>query len=141
VAEEGETTGKSPVRLRLARVAVFHFVCLGWLFFRADTVGDAFRMLGGLGNLAWQPEYLTALKFLVLFTVPLFLLDLRMERHAEEYPFEKTALRTGAAPTLPGMSLPARASYRRRVAVAGGALLLVALFAGSNADAFIYFQF
>jgi alginate O-acetyltransferase complex protein AlgI len=30
------------------RVATFHLVCLGWLFFRADSVGTAFQLLGRL---------------------------------------------------------------------------------------------
>jgi hypothetical protein len=29
-------------------VLVFHFVCLAWIFFRADTFGDAWAMLTGL---------------------------------------------------------------------------------------------
>ncbi|MDA8341968.1 MAG: MBOAT family protein [Actinomycetota bacterium] len=32
-------------RVALARFATFQFVCLGWLFFRADTVGVAWTML------------------------------------------------------------------------------------------------
>ena len=39
---------------------------------------------------SWQPEYLVAIKFLVLFGIPLFLLDLLLEMRDEEYVFEKT---------------------------------------------------
>jgi len=28
------------------RLATFHFVCLGWVFFRAESLGDAFSVLG-----------------------------------------------------------------------------------------------
>jgi alginate O-acetyltransferase complex protein AlgI len=31
-----------------ARVATFHLVCLGWVFFRADSIGSAFEVLGRL---------------------------------------------------------------------------------------------
>jgi alginate O-acetyltransferase complex protein AlgI len=31
-----------------ARIVTFHLVCLGWVFFRADSIGSAFRMLGRL---------------------------------------------------------------------------------------------
>ena len=30
------------------RLATFHFVCLGWIFFRAESIGDAFDVLGRL---------------------------------------------------------------------------------------------
>lgn len=125
-----------------ARVAIFHFVCLGWLFFRANTAGDAFAILAALRHWDWRPEYLTALQFLALFSLPLFLLDLRMARHAEEYPFENGARDRGRALTAAVTAIPLRkASYRRRIAVAICALLIVALFAGSNPNAFLYFQF
>jgi hypothetical protein len=122
------------------RILVFHFVCLAWVFFRAESVSEAFALLAGLGRLDWRPEYATALQFLVLFTVPLFLLDLRMERYGEEYPFENAVPRGMDAAPAAGRPVP-KTSYRRRVAVAACAFLIVALFAGSNPNAFIYFQF
>jgi alginate O-acetyltransferase complex protein AlgI len=41
-----EPTGRS--RVAWARFVTFQVVCLGWLFFRADTVGNAFTMLSRL---------------------------------------------------------------------------------------------
>ena len=35
-------------RVAWARFVTFQVVCLGWLFFRADTLGDAFAMLSRL---------------------------------------------------------------------------------------------
>ena len=36
---------------RIARVLLtFHLVCLGWVFFRAESAGHAFAMLGALGD-------------------------------------------------------------------------------------------
>ena len=119
----------SSVTIWLKRVALFHFVCFGWLFFRASSVHEAFHWLGGLAHFGWKAQYIPAALYLLLFTVPLFWLDLRMERYEEEYPFQKLALTN------------AKASYQWRVAVAGGALLIIALLAGSNPNAFIYFQF
>ncbi|HEV2361300.1 MAG TPA: hypothetical protein VGS21_06345, partial [Acidimicrobiales bacterium] len=34
------------------RIATFHYVCLGWVFFRAVSVGSAFTLLGRLFT-AW----------------------------------------------------------------------------------------
>jgi alginate O-acetyltransferase complex protein AlgI len=127
--EDPAVRSPSPLPTWVARIVLFHFICFGWLFFRADSVGEAFSLLAGLGHLAWRPEYRTAFQFLLMFSLPLFLLDLRMERAGEEYPFEKAAR---------GYE---QASYRRRIAVATCALVLVALLAASESNAFIYFQF
>jgi D-alanyl-lipoteichoic acid acyltransferase DltB (MBOAT superfamily) len=35
-------------RVFLARVLTFHLVCLGWVFFRAESLGSAFEVLGRL---------------------------------------------------------------------------------------------
>jgi hypothetical protein len=78
--------------------------------------------LSGLTNLAWQPEYFTALKFLALFSIPMFLMDLRLERNREEYIFQ-------------------RASPWVRTALGVSALAAIAMFSANQANAFIYFQF
>ena len=104
------------------RILVFNFVCLTWVFFRATSIHNAFVFLHGLTRLAWEPEYFTALKFLALFSIPMFLMDLRMERNQEEYVFQHTSpwFRTGL-----GFS----------------ALVAIAFFAANQANTFIYFQF
>jgi D-alanyl-lipoteichoic acid acyltransferase DltB (MBOAT superfamily) len=38
----------SPVAVLRARVVTFHLVCLGWVFFRADSMSSAFEVLGRL---------------------------------------------------------------------------------------------
>ncbi|MET0533086.1 MAG: hypothetical protein ABW171_02585, partial [Steroidobacter sp.] len=96
--------------------------CLSWVFFRALTVGDAFDMLSGIGTLTWIPEYGTAFAFLIAFTVPMFAIDLINERRGEEYLFER----------LPALG---------RAAVAMSLMVFAVIFAGSSANAFIYFQF
>ena len=104
------------------RVVIFHLVCLAWIFFRAESVGEAFYLLRGLGTVTWRPEFWIAFKFLVLFTVPLFVMDLVLERRSEEYVLERS-----------------RNLYR--VAFATSMLVLVTLFSGNQINAFIYFQF
>lgn len=104
------------------RILVFHVVCLSWIFFRAASVGDALDMLSGIGRIEWIPEYGTALLFLAAFTIPMFLIDLVNERRDEEYLFERVS------------AIP-------RAAVAMSLVLVSVMFAGSSANAFIYFQF
>jgi alginate O-acetyltransferase complex protein AlgI len=104
------------------RILVFHFVCLSWIFFRAESLGVAASMLRGLRTFAWQPEYLVALKFLALFVIPLFLVDLYLEHTGEEYVFQQRTPMT-------------------RVAMACVAVVLITFFSANQANAFIYFQF
>ena len=116
---------KSP-RLQIGtwpkRIILFHFVCLSWIFFRADSLRAAGRLLQGLGHWIWRPEYFVAFKFLALFVVPLFLIDLYLEHSQEEYLFERT-------------------TPLARVVVGCSALVLITFFSANQANAFIYFQF
>jgi D-alanyl-lipoteichoic acid acyltransferase DltB (MBOAT superfamily) len=43
---------ESPARVWVQRLVTFHIVCLGWVFFRADSVSSAFTLLGRLFT-AW----------------------------------------------------------------------------------------
>jgi D-alanyl-lipoteichoic acid acyltransferase DltB (MBOAT superfamily) len=104
------------------RIFLFNLVCLTWIFFRATSIHEALIFLGGLGRWEWRPEYLTACKFLVLFSVPMFLMDLRMEKYREEYIFQN------ASPWI-------------RTGLGFSALVAVAFFAANQASTFIYFQF
>ncbi len=106
----------------ISRIVVFHLVCLSWVFFRASSLAEAFRLLGGLHRWAWRPEYLTAFKFLAAFSIPLFVLDLLLEYRSEEYLFEMKR-----APM--------------RIALAMSMLVVLAFFAANQLNAFIYFQF
>jgi D-alanyl-lipoteichoic acid acyltransferase DltB (MBOAT superfamily) len=56
-----------PLAVARQRVATFHFVCLGWVFFRADSFGTAFRVLGRLVT-GWGvgPELVTPALLAVL---------------------------------------------------------------------------
>ena len=126
---EASTRGRSPMGRWARRVLVFHFVCFAWLFFRASSLSDVVHWLAGARTLAWSADYAGAAQFLTLFVLPLFLLDLRLERSGEEYPFESVS-----------GSLTAT-SYWRPVTLAACGLVLLALFAASQPNAFIYFRF
>jgi alginate O-acetyltransferase complex protein AlgI len=101
---------------------VFHLVCLTWVFFRANSVTEAWHLLGGLTLFEWRPEYGIAFRFLALFSVPLFVLDLLNEARNEEYVFERTY-------------------YPWRVATGLALMAVITLFSANQANAFIYFRF
>jgi D-alanyl-lipoteichoic acid acyltransferase DltB (MBOAT superfamily) len=106
----------------MKRILVFHFVCLTWIFFRAQSLSAAWTMLKGLGSWGWRPEFPAAFIFLAIFSIPLLLLDLYLESTGEEYCFESA-------------TVPSRIVF-------GLACALVIAFLGANqANAFIYFQF
>jgi D-alanyl-lipoteichoic acid acyltransferase DltB (MBOAT superfamily) len=104
------------------RILVFHFVCFGWIFFRATSFGAAWDYLRQFTNWAWRPTYLSALAYLAIFTLPLFAMDLRLESTGEEY-------------------LGQTARYRWQIAAAAAAVIAVAIFSQGESSAFIYFQF
>ena len=104
------------------RVLIFHFVCFTWVFFRASDVSSALQFLSGMLHWNWAPEYATAALFLALVTLPLFAMDVLLEKRQEEYAFERT-------------------SPQARLIVACVAVLALVLFSGNSAGAFIYFQF
>jgi alginate O-acetyltransferase complex protein AlgI len=109
------------------RIVIFHVVCVAWVFFRAESLAAAWRMLRGVTTWNWRPEYGVAATFLALFALLQFAMDLVLE-HAQsatphaEYPF-------------------AQWSITWRVAAAAAAVVATTMLAGSQANAFIYFQF
>jgi D-alanyl-lipoteichoic acid acyltransferase DltB (MBOAT superfamily) len=125
--EHGGTPDLTPERTLsigswVRRITIFHVVCLAWIFFRAQSLGEAVRFLSGVGSFAWRAEYGIAVKFLAFFVIPLFCIDLINEHRNEEYLFER---------------LP----ERRRIATAAVVFLGIACFTGNNLNAFFYFQF
>jgi alginate O-acetyltransferase complex protein AlgI len=104
------------------RIFIFHVVCFSWIFFRGESLGAAWAFIRGLAHWSWQPSYLAAAKFLIAFSLPLFMLDLYLEATGDEYLFE---------------SRP----HFQRVAVALTCVLAIVLFGANQANAFIYFQF
>jgi len=104
------------------RIFTFNLFCLSLAFFRAESLSAATQFLAGLSNFAWRSEYVSAFLMLSLFSVPLFVVDLLLEAGDLEYPF-------------------ANSSYAFRTALASAALVVLALFSGSNLNAFVYFRF
>ncbi len=112
----------SPAGLWVRRILVFHLVCAAWLFFRAASFAEAFGMIRVMGNLTWQPVHTYALVHLLCFAGPLFAMDLLLEQTQEEFVFEKR-----------------HELWRAAYAVA--MMCAVTLFAATQINAFIYFQF
>jgi len=106
----------------LRRIAVFSIVCLAWIFFREQSIGAAFHQLAGLAVWEWRPVYGVALRFLAVFSVLLFLVDLRLEKTGSEYLL-------GDQPLI------------QRVAVGIVACVFITLLGANQSNAFIYFQF
>jgi len=104
------------------RILTFNILCLSLAFFRATSLHAAGWFLAGISDFAWRPEYASAFFMLCLYAVPLFLIDLHLEATDQEYPF-------------------ANAPYAVRTALAASAFVALALFSGSNLNAFVYFQF
>ena len=104
------------------RIFIFHVVCFSWIFFRGESMTAAWTFVRGLANWTWQPSYLAAAKFLIAFSLPLFVLDLFLEATGDEYLFQ---------------SRP----HFQRVAVAWTCILAIVFFGANQANAFIYFQF
>ena len=117
--------GQTPagtVSLWAQRILTFNVLCLSLAFFRATSLSAAVHFLAGLSNFAWRPEYLSAFLMLGLFTLPLFVVDLLQEAGNQEYLF-------------------ATARYAIRTGLAVFSVVVLALFSGSNLNAFVYFQF
>jgi alginate O-acetyltransferase complex protein AlgI len=123
-ASEGKSAPAAPSRwdVWLKRIWIFHLVCLAWIFFRAQSVGDAFHYLASLTKWNWRPEYQTAALLVGGYALLLLLMDVLNERRGEEYLFERTSpwVRIGVGLALIGIIL---------------------FFTGNQSNAFIYFQF
>ena len=50
----------------LQRIASFHFVCLAWVFFRAESIGTAFTLLGRLFDFGPAPSLTPAVLLLIV---------------------------------------------------------------------------
>src|SRR5260370_18226931 len=106
----------------IRRIVVFHLVCIAWIFFRAASIPAAIEMLGGFGVWQWRGAYGITFKFLALFSIPLMLIDLQLEKTGDEYFLQS-------------------AGWTWRIAVASTAALIAAFFGANQSNAFIYFQF
>lgn len=113
----------APAAVWAARLATFHLVCLGWVFFRAESIGSAFRMLGRLVTGWGEPAPLVTP--LVLLAV----LSMLAVQNLPRTPAERV-----------------RAAFARVGPVLQGAALALVLFAittlgPEGVSPFIYFRF
>ena len=106
----------------MQRVVIFNIIWLPIVFFRAESFSKALAFYRGLLVWTWDPLFGGAWIFLAAFSIPLLLVDLRLQSRQEEYPFQKS--------TVPV-----------RYAVAAAATCLLILFTAAQGTAFIYFQF
>ena len=106
----------------LQHLATFHLVCLGWLFFRADSIGTAFQMLGRLFT-AFGPA--PAVTPLLVLVIALMLAVQFMPKDVPERIQDRfSALRPAA-----------------QGAVLAGALFLITTVGPQGVAPFIYFRF
>jgi D-alanyl-lipoteichoic acid acyltransferase DltB (MBOAT superfamily) len=112
----------SGARRLASRVLTFHIVCFSWIFFRAESVSGALKMISSLGHFQWSHDYSAAFLFLAILVCLGLLIDLQMEYSGGEYVFQKQSpiLAFGAAMT---------------------AMLFLILFTADGNHAFIYFRF
>jgi D-alanyl-lipoteichoic acid acyltransferase DltB (MBOAT superfamily) len=106
------------------RVVTFHLVCLGWIFFRAQSFSTAWAILHGIaGGTVWLSEEQL---FPMLGVVSL------ITAYWAVSPFRERLLSIDPGPRFRGQAL--------YVGVAS-AVLIVMMALGSSASTFIYFQF
>jgi D-alanyl-lipoteichoic acid acyltransferase DltB (MBOAT superfamily) len=117
-----EATSRFTVDHALPAIGTFHLVALSWIFFRAETFGQAAAVLRGI--LTWRPGTVDFDAFWVLVVLASIslLLDIGQRNGASH-----TAL-LRLAPAVRG-------------AVYGALLVGIVLFSGQEPVPFIYFQF
>lgn len=108
----------------LQRVAMFHWVCIGWIFFRAESIGQAFAMIGALGHGFSVTDFaFYAGTLLAFFVAPLLIYEWHVYRRRD-------------------MTLALSQAAWQRVALYGYlAAGMVVIFPPLAQQVFIYFQF
>ncbi len=107
----------------LAVVVMFHLACLGWVFFRAESLGQAFGMLGRIGSgLEITPVAIGFLTTILFFVLPLLLYEIWVESRGE----------LDAIVTSP---------WPLRALVYGYFVIMLIFFPSPTRHEFIYFQF
>lgn len=104
------------------RLIIFVLVCLSWVFFRAESVGEAWHQLAGLANWTWSAVYLSAAKYLAVYVGMMLLIDLYLERSKGEY-------------------LASDRNLYLRVVTGIALCAAVTLLGANQSNAFIYFRF
>ncbi len=118
--------GRAPLFASIKIFCFFHLVCVGWVFFRVESLTDAPLMFGKVLTLSVLPGELprilaTAIGMAVL-VLPLFVLEFLQERSGDMY-------------------IVKRKRPMVRFAVSALLLIMIALSGVTNGKEFIYFQF
>ena len=113
-----------PLWRRILQMCVmFHLVCLGWLFFRADSLPHAFALLHQLLlPTPLTPTALTILGLLIVFCTPLLMFECWLESHRD--PLAATQIH-----------------WTWRACGYACALMVLIHFPAPTSTEFIYFQF
>jgi len=107
----------------LGIVATFHLVCLGWVFFRAESLGKALELLAALGGRWESTDFLLAgISLMGFFLGPWMLLELWTEKKGSSLALLK-------------------APWAVRTSVYLYILLMLLFFAAPEPVEFLYFQF
>lgn len=121
--ETFEKPARSVAIVVLQAVAMFHLVCIGWIFFRAESIGQAFAMIGALGHgFAVTDFALYAGTLLVFFVAPLLAYEWRVFRRRD-------------------MTLALTQPAWQRVVLYGYFAGMIVVFPPLTQQVFIYFQF
>lgn len=118
----GATVKPSAARQVVHRVVVFHVVCLGWVFFRAESLDQAFEVLARLGSGLGPSPAVTALLAGVIATV-------LAVQNVPQRAFDQ------AASALTHLGLASMAG------AAAVSLLLIDVFGPEGVPPFLYFGF
>lgn len=104
-------------------VVMFHLVCLGWLLFRAESMGQVLTMLSRiLVDFHWSPFASSAFAMILFFAGPLVVYEFWLERRQD-------------------LLALVRIDWRARALVYSYCSLMLLFFAPSVSNVFIYFQF
>jgi hypothetical protein len=71
---------------------MFHFVCIGWLFFRADSIGQAWDMIVLMSTSlsSITPFAVSGLAMIAFFAGPMLVYELWVERRKDEFSLVKS---------------------------------------------------
>jgi alginate O-acetyltransferase complex protein AlgI len=116
------TASDSPGAAALQRLATFHLVCLGWVFFRADSVGTAYQLLGRLFTAWGSAPLVTPLVVLVIVGM------LAVQYLPRDFPAFVQDRFSQLRPVVQGAAL-------------AGALFLITTLGPQGVAPFIYFRF
>ena len=102
---------------------MFQLVCVGWLLFRADTISQAWLMLGRIGtDFAVTPLARVIFESMLFYAVPLLIFEAWVERRQD-------------------LDVLVRGRWGLRAAVYSYCLMMMIFFPPPSIHEFIYFQF